>query len=146
MEKGSIIKTIQQLAKQKVESLKKLIDETRNSNNDTKSSMGDKYETGREMLQQEINQLQGQLNQALELQQTAEKLSGQSSESVESSALVLTNKGMFFFGISLGKVQVNDNMIMCISMDAPLAKALAGKKQGDATVFNNMDFQIIDIF
>lgn len=146
MEKESIIKTIQQLSKQKVESLNKLIDETRNSNNDTKSSMGDKYETGREMLQQEINQLQGQLNQALELQQSAEKLSGQSSESVESSALVLTNKGMFFFGISLGKVLVNDNTIMCISMDAPLAKALVGKKQGDVTVFNNLDFQIIDIF
>lgn len=146
MNKEIVIQQIQKLTKEKVEGLQKLIDEMRSSNNDTKSSMGDKYETGREMLQQEINQLQGQLNQALELQRIADKLSIQPSESIESSALANTNKGFFFFGISLGKMELDGKTLMCISMDAPLAKILAGKSIGNSITFNGMSFQLIDIF
>ena len=65
MNKEELITIIRQKLSEKIENFEKLIAETRASSNDTKSSMGDKYETGREMLQQEINNLQVQLNEIL---------------------------------------------------------------------------------
>jgi hypothetical protein len=61
MNKSEILKIIHQKLSQKIETLEKMIAETRASNNETKSSMGDKYETSREMVQQEINNLQIQM-------------------------------------------------------------------------------------
>ena len=50
--------------------------------NDTKSSMGDKYETSREMAQQELSRLQQQLNQALQDQEILTNLPDQASSVV----------------------------------------------------------------
>ena len=57
MNKTEILNLVQEKISEKIRNLERLISETRESNNETKSSMGDKYETGREMLQQEINAL-----------------------------------------------------------------------------------------
>ena len=65
MNKSEILQIIQKKLSEKIDNLERLIDETRASNNETKSSMGDKYETSREMVQQEINNLQIQLNENL---------------------------------------------------------------------------------
>ena len=63
MNKSEILLIIQDKLSAKIENLERLINETRASNNETKSSMGDKFETSREMVQQEINTLQIQLNE-----------------------------------------------------------------------------------
>ena len=63
MNKSEILQIIQKKLSEKIDNLERLIAETRASNNETKSSMGDKYETTREMVQQEINNLQIQLNE-----------------------------------------------------------------------------------
>ena len=62
MDKAKILELVKSKISEKIGNLERLIAETRASNNDTKRSMGDKYETGREMLQQEINNLQLQLS------------------------------------------------------------------------------------
>ena len=62
MNKARILDEVRIKISEKIKTLEHLIAQTRESNNETKSSMGDKYETGREMLQQEINTLQIQLN------------------------------------------------------------------------------------
>ncbi len=46
---------------QKIKYFQELIENLHASNTETKSGMGDKFETGREMLEQEIIQLQRQL-------------------------------------------------------------------------------------
>jgi hypothetical protein len=48
--------------------------------------MGDKYETGREMLQQEINNLQRQLNESLNQQSIIQKISSDPSSKVQNGA------------------------------------------------------------
>ena len=45
MDKEKLLQLINQKLSDKIQNFEKLIDETRASNNDTKSSMGDKYET-----------------------------------------------------------------------------------------------------
>jgi transcription elongation GreA/GreB family factor len=100
---------------------------------DTKSSAGDKFETSREMMKQEINKLNAQLSQAVKMQQQLGQVNPEASkETVGFGSLVQTNEGLYYFSVSLGKVEVAGQSCFALSMASPLGKALAGKKAGEA--------------
>ena len=150
MNKTELIKLINQKLSEKIQTFEKLIAETRASNNDTKSSMGDKYETGREMLQQEINHLQVQLNEVLKqqdfLKTSFDKLRmTKKFDKAEKGAIVKTEKGLFFISVSLGEITFDNQKIICISPESPLAKAMNGKQKGDVFSLNNMNQKILII-
>ena len=140
--KSELLEIIHQKISEKIQKLQQLIAETRASNNGTKSSMGDKYETSREMLQQEINNLQIQLNEHLKSQQILKNINPITHKIVTLGSLVETEKGMFFIAISLGELSFNQEKIFVISAESPLAKAMNGKKTGESFVVNNLS-QII---
>ena len=140
--KSELLEIIHQKISEKIQKLEQLIAETRASNNDTKSSMGDKYETSREMLQQEINNLQIQLNEHLKSQKILKNINPNPHKIVTLGSLVETEKGMFFIAISLGEILFNQEKIFVISAESPLAKAMNGKKTGESFVVNNLS-QII---
>ena len=140
--KSELLEIINQKISEKIQKLEQLIAETRASNNDTKSSMGDKYETSREMLQQEINHLQIQLNEHLKSQQILKNINPNPHKIVTLGSLVETEKGMFFIAISLGELSFNQEKIFVISAESPLAKAMNGKKVGETFIVNNLS-QII---
>lgn len=150
MNKTELIKLINQKLSEKIQTFEKLIAETRASNNDTKSSMGDKYETGREMLQQEINNLQVQLNEVLRqqdfLKTSFDKLRmTKKFDKAEKGAIVKTEKGLFFISVSLGEINFENQKIICISPESPLAKAMNGKLKGETFSLNNMNQKIVDL-
>jgi len=140
--KSELLEIIHQKISEKIQKLEQLIAETRASNNDTKSSMGDKYETSREMLQQEINNLQIQLNEHLKSQQILKNINPNPHKIVTLGSLVETEKGKFFIAVSLGELSFNQEKIFVISAESPLAKAMNGKKTGESFVVNNLS-QII---
>lgn len=144
MNKSEILDIIRDKIQQKIQIFTTLIEETRASNNDTKSSMGDKYETGREMLQQEINNLQRQLNEMLIQQNIVAKLSSEPCSKVQNGALVTTNKGLFFVSVSIGEIAINGKKIMTVSEESPLVKAMYGKKPGEQFSINNIN-QVIEV-
>ncbi|PKF74076.1 hypothetical protein [Chryseobacterium sp. PMSZPI] len=146
MNKQEIINIVKSKITDKIQYFENLIAETRASNNDTKSSMGDKYETGREMLQQEINNLQRQLNEVLNQQFILQKISSEPSDKVQNGALVKTNKGLFYISASLGEIIVENQKIMTVSAESPLVKAMFGKKMGDAFTINNINQNIENIW
>lgn len=143
MNKQEIINTINTKITGKIRNFETLIVETRASNNDTKSSMGDKYETGREMLQQEINNLQRQLNETLNQQAVLQKITSDPSEKVQNGALVKTDKGLFYIAASIGEITVENQKVMTVSAESPLVKAMFGKKMGDVFAINTMN-QVIE--
>ena len=150
MNKTELIKLINRKLYEKIQNFEKLIAETRASNNDTKSSMGDKYETGREMLQQEINNLQVQLNEVLKqqdfLKTSFDKLRmTKKFDKAEKGAIVKTEKGLFFISVSLGEINFDNQKIICISPESPLAKAMNGKQKGDVFSLNNINQKILII-
>ncbi len=145
MNKASLITIIKEKLSEKIQNFEKLIAETRASNNDTKSSMGDKYETGREMLQQEINNLQVQLNEVLKQQDFLKTILVKPSDKVEKGAIVKTEKGLFFISVSLGEIIFENQKIICISPESPLAKAMNEKQKGEVFSLNNMSQKIIDL-
>lgn len=144
--KTELLLLIKTKLSEKIQQLEKLIAETRASNNDTKSSMGDKYETGREMLQQEINNLQVQLNEVLKQQDFLNMILPKSSEKAEKGAIVKTEKGLFFISVSLGEVNFENQKIICVSPESPLAKAMSGKQKNEVFSINNMNQKIENIW
>ena len=144
--KPELLEIINQKISEKIQKLEQLIAETRASNNDTKSSMGDKYETSREMLQQEINNLQLQLNEQLKSQKILKNIQPNPHKTVILGSLVETEKGMFFVAISLGEITFNQEKIFVISAESPLAKAMNGKKVGETFIVNNLTQTIKNIW
>lgn len=138
MNKQELLNIIKAKITDKIQSFENLIAEIRASNNDSKSSMGDKYETGREMLQQEINNLQRQLNESLNQQSVIQKIAAEASEKVQNGALVKTDKGLFYVAVSVGEIISEDQKIMTVSAKSPLIKAMSGKKEGEIFTVNNM--------
>lgn len=145
MDKAFLLIAIKEKLNEKIENFEKLISETRASSNDTKSSMGDKYETGREMLQQEINNLQVQLNEILKQKDFLKTVLPKPSDKVEKGAIVKTEKGLFFISVSLGEITFENQKIICISQESPLAKVMNGKQKDDVFSLNNMNQNIVDI-
>lgn len=144
--KSELLEIIHQKISEKIQKLEQLIAETRASNNDTKSSMGDKYETSREMLQQEINNLQLQLNEHLKSLQILKNINPNPHKIVTLGSLVETEKGKFFIAVSLGELSFNQEKIFVISAESPLAKAMSGKKVGETFIVNNLTQIIKNIY
>ncbi len=146
MDKEKILDTVKHKISEKIQNLEKLIAETRASSNDTKSSMGDKYETGREMLQQEINNLQRQLNEVLNQQNLIQKITSDLSLKVQNGALVKTDRGLFYIAAPIGELILENQKIMSVSVEAPLAKAMLGLHAGQTFSVNNTTQTIQEIW
>lgn len=100
------------------------------ANNETKSSAGDKYETGRAMAQLEKERLSGQM---ASLQALKNKLlllkTDFEANSVSEGTLVSAGNFKFFLGVGLGKVSPQ---LFALDMESPLAKNIHGKSVGDS--------------
>jgi hypothetical protein len=113
------------------------------ANSETKSSAGDKYETGRAMAQEERNRNAVQLQQALQLQGELARINAElASDVVRPGALVHTSLGRFFVSISAGKLTVDGLDYFAVSAAAPVAVALAGKRAGEEVLFNGKKITI----
>lgn len=145
MDKASLLSIIKTKLSEKIQNFEKLISDTRASSNDTKSSMGDKYETGRELLQQEVNNLQLQLNEILKQKDFLKTVLPKPSDKAEKGAIVKTEKGLFFISVSLGEIKIDNQKVICISPESPLAKALNGKQKNEVFSINNIDQKIENI-
>lgn len=119
------------------------------STDDTKSSAGDKYETSREMIQQDINRYQKQLLEAnKDLQQLLhiESVLNSETDVARVGTLVQTNVALYFIATSIGAVKIGDSNIFVISPLAPIGQLLIGKEIGDSFVFNNIDQKVDAIY
>lgn len=137
MNKSEILQIIHDKLSEKIATLEKMISETRASDNETKSSMGDKYETSREMVQQQINNLQVQLNENINARNSLKIINTNLHQTVGLGSVVETDKGLFYIAVSLGEIIFNENKIFVISTESPLGKALFGKRKGDEISLNN---------
>lgn len=146
MNKSEILQIIHNKLSEKIEKLERLIIETRSANNETKSSMGDKYETSREMVQQEINNLQIQLNENNRAKNSLKLINVNPHQTIGLGSLIRTDKGLFYIAVSLGEIIFNENKIFVISTESPLGKILIGKKKGEEFYLNNLNQKILKIW
>ena len=114
---------------------------------ETKSTAGDKHETGRAMVQLEREKAGIQLAEIQKLQQLLAKISLNSNTAVvHLGSLVRTTKAIYFIAISIGEVKITDEVVFAIAPNTPIGKLLLGKKQGDSITFNDTTQRILEIF
>jgi transcription elongation GreA/GreB family factor len=113
------------------------------ANNETKSSAGDKYETGRAMAQLEIERNTQQLHEAEKLLTTLTDVKKNKTLNIAGrGSLVYTSQGIYYIAISLGLVEVEQQKIFVISDQSPIGKLLMGKKIGEAIRWNGKDYEL----
>lgn len=115
------------------------------ANNETKSSAGDKYETGRAMSQNERDMYAKKLTELTGQKKILESIKSTRSQStVESGTLVTTANGAYFISVSLGVVlKKGSNITMAISAIAPIAQVMLGKSVNDTFEWQGRQIEII---
>lgn len=113
---------------------------------DTKSSAGDKFETTREMMQQEISRHRQLLADAQRMEQVMTSLDARvQAGPAKLGSLLETSRGTFFLAVSVGQVDVDGQRYWVVSTASPVGSQLLGKGAGDHFVFNNLDYTILQI-
>lgn len=113
---------------------------------ETKSSAGDKHETGRAMLQLEREKLGSQLAEAEKMQALLHKVPEKStSTSIGLGALLKTSTATYFIAISAGEFTYENQTVYCISPATPIGKLVMGKQLGDSFVFQSAENKILVI-
>jgi hypothetical protein len=113
------------------------------ANEETKSSSGDKYETGRAMAQLEIEKINTQLNEAKKLKQILLQLeSVTANEKIQPGNLVITNHGKFYISIPAGQFTIDGEVYFAISPSSPIGQELLYLTAGDRFTFNKKELVI----
>lgn len=112
-------------------------------NDDTKSSAGDKYETGREMAQQETNRYLVQLDEANKLKVALNTIGQGVTEIASPGSVVYTNNGNFYLSISAGQLQADGKNYYAVSPASPIGLQLINKKAGEQISVNGKTYEIL---
>jgi transcription elongation GreA/GreB family factor len=116
------------------------------ANEETKSSAGDKYETGRAMAQLEIENNSAQLAESIRLKQVLEQISfDQATTSVQMGSVVITNQGNFYIAISAGQFVIEGKTYFAISTASPIGQKLIGLSVEASFTFNQKEYLITQI-
>nr|WP_072987443.1 GreA/GreB family elongation factor [Pseudozobellia thermophila] len=113
---------------------------------ETKSSAGDKHETGRAMLQLEREKLGRQLGEAEKMKEVLGrvKITG-ASDTAALGSLVKTTMADYFLAVSAGEASVGRRPVFCISIATPIGRSLLGKSVGEHIVFGGKEIEILAI-
>lgn len=129
------------------QAIKAMEDAQNAANQETKSSVGDKYETGRAMMQLEKEKYAQQLVQAQDLHQQLERLNPQQpSTQIQLGSLILSNEGLYYLSVSLGKMTHEGKTVFVLSAASPLGQVLVGKKEGEKIVFQGRNISILELW
>jgi transcription elongation GreA/GreB family factor len=110
------------------------------ANEESKSSVGDKYETGRAMAQIERDKAAQQLEEALKLKNILSGLdSSIVNDSVRLGSVVETTGSNFYIAISTGKFLIEGKEYLIVSPNSPIGKLLLNLKVGDIFRFNSKE-------
>ncbi|RAJ88102.1 hypothetical protein CLV59_101867 [Chitinophaga dinghuensis] len=146
--KANLKRIGESLIQERIAATKLAIDNAQEAaNSEEKSSVGDKYETGRAMghLQKDMFTRQ-QLENKKELEQLQKVNVNTIYSGVQTGAFVKCADYAFFIAAGLGKQLLDGQQIFFLSPGAPLARLLLHKKKGDHFLFNKQEMTILDVF
>ena len=113
------------------------------ANDDSKSSAGDKHETGRAMAQLEQEKLSGQLAENQKLLHILRTLDpGKTSSVIGTGSLVITDKGNYYIAISAGKISTGGEICFAVSAVSPIGKELIANTDQKEFSFNGQKYLI----
>ncbi len=125
---------------------KTILDIQQSLESETKSSAGDKHETGRAMLQLEREKAGQQLLEIENQKAILQKINPEvKHENVTLGSVVKTTNANYFIAISAGELRIDNTAYYAISVATPIAKLLVSKAKGDPIVFRAQPFTITDV-
>lgn len=112
-----------------------------------KNSAGDKYETSRETMTQDLNSLEKQIKQSkLDLEELYRlQAIKDTPPTVQEGALVQLGADWFLLAVSIGQVKVVDKQVFLLSKNSPLGELLIGKKKNETIQFRGKPQTITEI-
>ena len=111
-----------------------------------KSSVGDKHETGRAMIQLELEKLGNQIHKIeLNYQGLNTIKDFKTSSIVSLGSIIFTNKANYFLAVAADSCKINSKVFYCISSQSPIGKLLIGKKINQSIRFNDIESIILEI-
>lgn len=114
---------------------------------ETKSSAGDKHETGRAMLQLEREKSGHQLAEIEKVKENLSKIDSTTSfKLIGLGSVVFTTQANYFIAISAGQMEVTGHKFFVISPHTPMGLLLMGKAVGNEITFREQHFLIETIF
>lgn len=113
---------------------------------ESKSSSGDKHETGRAMLQIDRENTGKQLNEIEKSVQLLKKIDVKAtSDYARLGSLVYTDRFIYFISLSIGTVPIGKIDYLCVALNSPVGLLISGKKKGDDFVLNGNVYKITNV-
>ncbi len=113
---------------------------------ESKSSSGDKHETGRAMLQIDRENAGKQLMEIEKVVQLLKKIDITStSDYARLGSLVYTDRFVYFISISIGTVTIEKADYLCVALNSPVGMLISGKKVGDEFILNGNSYKITSV-
>lgn len=104
---------------------------------ETKSTVGDKYETARAMAQRELDSLQAQLHRTRTQRSNLSRIDFETVRSeVGIGSLVVTETMTYLLAIGFGMIDVDERRVAVVSVASPVGAQLIGKRVGDLFEIN----------
>lgn len=140
-----LFKQCQEFVNNRLQTVEEIISSNQKAlQSETKSSAGDKHETGRAMLQLEMEKASQQLEGIQQMKTILSKINfSNSSETAHLGSIVKTSSGNYFLSISAGKLIIENTTYYAVSVSSPIGKILLGKKENDLYNFNGKENKII---
>ncbi|WOD44967.1 3-oxoacyl-ACP synthase [Hwangdonia lutea] len=129
------------------QTIQKTINEIQESlHSETKSSAGDKHETGRAMLQLEREKAGNQLAEIVKVKEALSKIDpSKPSTTVGLGSVVYTSGANYYMAVSAGRLKAENHLFYAISPNTPIGQLLMGKTVGDTIVFRGLEFNITSL-
>ena len=113
---------------------------------ESKSSAGDKHETGRAMLQLEREKLGEQIKETERNLKLLLPLENHvSSKTITIGSVVRTDQLSYYIAVSTPALEIDKTTYYCISALSPIGKLLLGKKVGETISFNHKTSSITEV-
>lgn len=142
--KEQILQKCKELVDEKLNKLFYALEELNESAEaESKSTAGDKHETGRAMIQLEQEKIGKQIQEWEIQKQILEKIDlCKDSNHISLGTLIETDKGLFFLGVNIGKIKIKGQEVMVISTQSPLGKLLMNYQLNEKVNYMNSSYSI----
>lgn len=113
---------------------------------ETKSSAGDKHETGRAMIQLEREKAGNRLAEIEKTKVILTKIDVLKPSEVSGlGSIVFTDQANYFISVSLGQIEVDGTVFYAISSQTPIGILLNGKRKGDEISFREQKIKVFEV-
>ncbi len=110
---------------------------------ETKSSAGDKFETGRAMAHAEMHKAQRSFAEAKVMLTDLQSIDKETIHSkIQKGALIETDAGFYFLSVGLGKLTIDQQIFFVMSSQSPLGTLFLNKAVGEQITFRGRDIFI----